>query len=159
MLTTPLFDRATVRLANGRTLTVTADNPRRNRYIDAVTLDGVPVEANFVTYEQLMQGGELHFSLCEEPNLDRGTEPEAAPYSLTRGEVVSVPYTTQSVSLFTEPIEIDLATTTPGPRSATRWTVRSPTRSRRSTPRRSVWTVRSCSAPKPSSRAPHPAAP
>lgn len=113
VLTTPLFDRATVRLANGRTLTVTADNPRRNRYIDAVTLDGVPVEANFVTYEQLMQGGELHFSLCEEPNLDRGTEPEAAPYSLTRGEVVSVPYTTQSVSLFTEPIEIDLATTTP----------------------------------------------
>lgn len=159
VLTTPLFDRATVRLANGRTLTVTADNPRRNRYIDAVTLDGVPVEANFVTYEQLMQGGELHFSLCEEPNLDRGTEPEAAPYSLTRGEVVSVPYTTQSVSLFTEPIEIDLATTTPGPRSATRWTVRSPTRSRRSTPRRSVWTVRSCSAPKPSSRALHPAAP
>ena len=114
VLTTPLFDRATVRLANGRTLTVTADNPRRNRYIEAVTLDGVPVEANFVTYEQLMQGGELHFSLCEEPNLDRGTEPEAAPYSLTRGEVVSVPYTTQSVSLFTEPIEIDLATTTPG---------------------------------------------
>ena len=114
VLTTPLFDRATVRLANGRTLTVTADNPRRNRYIDAVTLDGVPVEANFVTYGQLMQGGELHFSLCEEPNLDRGTEPEAAPYSLTRGEVVSVPYTTQSVSLFTEPIEIDLATTTPG---------------------------------------------
>ncbi len=114
VLTTPLFDRTTVRLANGRTLIVTADNPRRNRYIDAVTLDGVPVEANFVTYEQLMQGGELHFSLCEEPNLDRGTEPEAAPYSLTRGEVVSVPYTTQSVSLFTEPIEIDLATTTPG---------------------------------------------
>ena len=28
--------------------------------------------------------------------------------------MVSVPYTTQSVSLFTEPIEIDLATTTPG---------------------------------------------
>ena len=114
VLTTPLFDRATVRLANGRTLTVTADNPQRNRYIEAVTLNGVPVEVNFVTYEQLMQGGDLHFSLCEEPNLDRGAEPEAAPYSLTHGEVVSVPYTTQSVSLFTEPIEIDLATTTPG---------------------------------------------
>ena len=31
VLTAPLFEKATVRLANGRTLTVTADKPRRNR--------------------------------------------------------------------------------------------------------------------------------
>lgn len=45
-----------MRLANGRTLTVTANNPRRNTYIASVTLDGVPVTENFITYEQLMQG-------------------------------------------------------------------------------------------------------
>lgn len=114
VLTTPLFDRAVVKLANGRTLTVTADNPRRNRYIDAVTLNGIPVSGNFVTHEQLMQGGVLHFALRAEPNHDRGRASDDAPYSLTEGEVVSIPYTTQSVSLFTRPVEVDLTTTTPG---------------------------------------------
>ena len=42
-LTAPLFERAVVRLSGGRTLTVTADDPQRNRYIGSVTLDGEPV--------------------------------------------------------------------------------------------------------------------
>lgn len=79
-----------------------------------MTLDGEPVETNVLTYEQLMRGGELHFALRPEPDFDRGTSPDARPYSLTRGEVVSIPYTTQSAHLFTEPVEIILATTTPG---------------------------------------------
>lgn len=114
VLTAPLFERAVVRLSGGRTLTVTADDPQRNRYIGSVTLDGEPVETNVLTYEQLMRGGELHFALRPEPDFDRGTSPDARPYSLTRGEVVSIPYTTQSAHLFTEPVEITLATTTPG---------------------------------------------
>ena len=113
-LTAPQFPKAVVRLANGRTLTVTADNPRRSVYIASVTLDGVPVTENFITYEQLMQGGELHFELRTEPDYARGTDAAAEPYSLTRGQVVSIPYTTQNVSLFTEPVAVALATTTAG---------------------------------------------
>ena len=113
-LTAPQFPKAVVRLANGRTLTVTANNPRRNTYIASVTLDGVPVTENFITYEQLMQGGELHFELRTEPDYARGTDAAAEPYSLTRGQVVSIPYTTQNVSLFTEPVAVALATTTAG---------------------------------------------
>ena len=88
--------------------------PRRNTYIASVTLDGVPVTENFITYEQLMQGGELHFELRTEPDYARGTDAAAEPYSLTRGQVVSIPYTTQNVSLFTEPVAVALATTTAG---------------------------------------------
>ena len=113
-LTAPQFPKAVVRLANGRTLTVTANTPRRNTYIASVTLDGVPVTENFITYEQLMQGGELHFELRTEPDYARGTDAAAEPYSLTRGQVVSIPYTTQNVSLFTEPVAVALATTTAG---------------------------------------------
>ena len=76
-LTAPQFPKAVVRLANGRTLTVTADNPRR-------------------------------------PDYERGTDDAAAPHSLTRGEAVSIPYTTQNVSLFAEPLAVALATTTAG---------------------------------------------
>ena len=113
-LTAPQFPKAVVRLANGRTLTVTADNPRRSVYIASVTLDGKPIDRNYITYDELMQGGELHFALRPRPDYERGTDDAAAPHSLTRGEVVSIPYTTQNVSLFTEPIAIALATTTSG---------------------------------------------
>ncbi|WP_295938825.1 GH92 family glycosyl hydrolase [uncultured Alistipes sp.] len=113
-LTAPQFPKAVVRLANGRTLTVTANATPRNVYIRSVTLNGAPVDVNFITYEQLMQGGELKFELQAQPDYNRGTDAAAAPYSLTRGAVVSIPYTTQNVSLFSEPIAVDLATTTGG---------------------------------------------
>ena len=113
-LTAPQFPKAVVRLANGRTLTVTADNPRRSVYIASVTLDGKPIDRNYITYDELMQGGELHFALRPRPDYERGTDDAAAPHSLTRGEVVSIPYTTQNVSLFTEPTAVALATTTSG---------------------------------------------
>ena len=113
-LTAPQFPKAVVRLANGRTLTVTADNPRRSVYIASVALDGKPIDRNYITYDELMQGGELHFALRPRPDYERGTDDAAAPHSLTRGEVVSIPYTTQNVSLFTDPIAVALATTTSG---------------------------------------------
>ena len=113
-LTAPQFPKAVVRLVNGRTLTVTADNPRRSVYIASVTLDGKPIDRNYITYDELMQGGELHFALRPRPDYERGTDDAAAPHSLTRGEVVSIPYTTQNVSLFTEPLAVALATTTSG---------------------------------------------
>ena len=113
-LTAPQFPKAVVRLANGRTLTVTADNPRRSVYIASVTLDGKPIDRNYITYDELMQGGELHFALRPRPDYERGTDDAAASHSLTRGEVVSIPYTTQNVSLFTEPLAVALATTTSG---------------------------------------------
>lgn len=113
-LTAPQFPKAVVRLANGRTLTVTADNPRRSVYIASVTLDGKPIDRNYITYDELMQGGELHFELRPRPDYERGTDDAAAPHSLTRGEAVSIPYATQNVSLFTEPIAVALATTTAG---------------------------------------------
>ncbi len=114
VLTAPLFPEAAVRLANGRTLRITADRPQRNTYIAAVTLNGTPVERNFLTYDQLMEGGELHFELQARPNTARGTDEAAQPYSLTTGERVSVPYTTCDLNLFAEPVDVELNTTTAG---------------------------------------------
>ena len=91
VLTTPLFEKAVVRLSGGRTLTVTANDPARNRYIASVTFDGEPVGTNYIPAQKLMQGGELRFVLQPKPNRERGTDPDAWPRSLTAGEPSVVP--------------------------------------------------------------------
>mgnify|MGYP000019570294 FL=1 len=70
-LTTPLFEKAVVNLANRKTLTILANNPKKNVYITKVELNGQPIDVNFITYAQLMEGGELRFTLSDKPNMER----------------------------------------------------------------------------------------
>jgi predicted alpha-1,2-mannosidase len=113
LFTTPLFPKAVVRLANGKTLKIKANNPRQNGYIDRVTLNGQEITANYITYDQLMEGGTLDFTLSPQPNLTRGTSDEAAPYSLTNSPKVSIPYISQDVGMFVDRIEVMFASATP----------------------------------------------
>ncbi|MBR8708661.1 GH92 family glycosyl hydrolase [Bacteroides pyogenes] len=113
-LTSPLFEKAVITLANGKTLTVSANNPEGNRYISKVELNGEAIEQNFITYEQLIGGGELRFTLSDKPDKKRGTSAEAAPYSYTKENVVSVPYVDKDLNLFSDRIMVTLATTTRG---------------------------------------------
>lgn len=112
--TTPLFEKATLQLANSKTLTITANHPEKNLYIDKVELNGKEIETNFVTYEQLMGGGELHFSLTDQPNRKRGVTADSAPYSFTKEAVVSIPYVDKDLNLFMDSVTVNLATATAG---------------------------------------------
>ena len=111
-LTTPLFEKAVVNLANGKTLTILANNPKKNVYITKVELNGQPIDVNFITYAQLMEGGELRFTLSDKPNMERGVSSEASPYSYTKDEVVSIPYVDKDLNLFMDKVTVALATTT-----------------------------------------------
>ena len=113
-LTTPLFEEATIKLTNGKSLCIKANSPNDNIYIDKVELNGKVIEANFITYDQLMEGGELLFTLVSTPNMERGTATENYPHSMSEGESVSIPYTTSQVALFENEVVMDLATTTDG---------------------------------------------
>lgn len=113
-LTTPLFKKAVVKLANGKTLTVLANHPDKNTYIAKVELNGKPVDTNFITYAQLMEGGELRFTLTDKPDTTRGISAEASPYSYTKEQVVSIPYVDKDLNLFRDKVTVALATTTEG---------------------------------------------
>lgn len=110
VLTTPLFDEAEMIMANGKVLTIKANNPARNRYIKSVTLNGRPLTTTFITYAQLLEGGVLEYELSREPVKDIDLE---LPYSLSTGEEASVPYTTSEFSLFIDSVDFTLGTTTP----------------------------------------------
>ena len=85
----PLFPKATLTLGSGNKLTILADHPE-NPYISAVTFNGKPVDRQYITFDELMQGGELAFTLSATPDHSRDALP--APYSLTDGKLVSSPY-------------------------------------------------------------------
>ncbi|WP_229512738.1 GH92 family glycosyl hydrolase [Massilia sp. AB1] len=79
---TPLFKKATVKLENGRSFTVSAKGD--GRYVDALRVNGRAVERNWLGHEELMGGAKLDFSMSAKPNMKRGTREQDAPYSLSR---------------------------------------------------------------------------
>ena len=107
----PVFPKATVTFGNGNKLTVTADHPEYT-YIKEVSLNGVPVDAQYITYDQLTGGGELSFKLSKEPCHDR--DALKAPYSLSDGKVVSTPYLVGNPRFFDKEFTVDLRSRTEG---------------------------------------------
>ena len=112
VLTTPLMRKATVRLANGRTLTIIGGDSKATPYIAKVELNGKPVNTVYLTHEQIMQGGVLKFTLSAKPT-DWGTTADAAPYSYTRCPVVSIPFVRRDLNLFTGTIDVEIGSATP----------------------------------------------
>ena len=111
VITAPLFEEATLRLANGRTLTIKAPGASGRKYIRSVSFNGEDLDRYFIDYNELMKGGELVFKLSSRP-VKRNVE--ALPYSMTSALTVSQPYTTASLSLFEGSVECPLATLTEG---------------------------------------------
>ena len=78
----PLFPRLTVELENGRTFTVTAEgNSDTNIYIQSASLNGKPYDKSYITYDDIMAGGELRFVMGATPNKEFGAAPESRPVS------------------------------------------------------------------------------
>lgn len=78
----PAFNNATVQLPQGKTLKVVAQgNSKENIYIQSVELNGKPYEKAYITYEDIMKGGELKFVMGATPNKDFGTAKENRPVS------------------------------------------------------------------------------
>ena len=111
VLTAPLFRESVLRLANGKTLTIKADNPSRP-YIAGVELNGKPVDRNWLTYDEIMGGGELSFKLSAKPVPEREGLP--APYSLTTEPFVCPPAIQGDLVLFEKDAEVALSCRTAG---------------------------------------------
>lgn len=82
---TPYFDKMTLHLENGKTMTIKAQNcSQENKYIQSLSINGTPSTKNFFTHDQLMQGGNIHYVMGSTPNKQRGISDSDAPYSFTK---------------------------------------------------------------------------
>ena len=84
VLGVPYFDKLTLHLENGKSLTVTAKgNSDDTRYVNAMTLNGETYNHNYLTHDAVMNGGNIVFNMSTTPNTQRGTLAEDVPYSLS----------------------------------------------------------------------------
>ena len=86
VLGAPYLPYLKVSLPNGRTLEIRAEGvDDRHRYVREMKVNGEWWTKNYVTVDDIMQGGVWEFRMSSTPDRRRGTKPEARPYSLTTG--------------------------------------------------------------------------
>jgi predicted alpha-1,2-mannosidase len=80
VLGSPVFDKTRIRLDNGKTFTLVANNnSRNNKYIQSVKLNGKPLEKLWFTHHDLISGATLELEMGDTPNRRLGTSPESLP--------------------------------------------------------------------------------
>ena len=81
----PLFKKVTLHLPEGKNFVVSAaDNAADRPYIRKALLNGQEFTRNYLTHNELKQGGELNLSMDSVPNQQRGTQPADFPYSYSK---------------------------------------------------------------------------
>ncbi len=69
MIGSPMYRLMTLKLSNGKTLRVEAENnSAKNMYIQSATLKGKPLDSPVITWEQIQSGAVLHFKMGSEPS-------------------------------------------------------------------------------------------
>jgi predicted alpha-1,2-mannosidase len=84
VLGTPLFKKMTLSFENGQKLVINApSNSIDNQYVQQVKRNGAAYTKNWVDHFDLFKGGTLDFNMGSTPNKQRGTTPDAFPYSFS----------------------------------------------------------------------------
>ncbi|HET9696651.1 MAG TPA: GH92 family glycosyl hydrolase [Terriglobales bacterium] len=87
VLSAPLFEKVTIRLANGRQLVIEGKGiggkPETSKYIESVTLNGKLLDRLWIRHEDIARGAHLVFTVGSAPNKTLGVEESKMPPSLT----------------------------------------------------------------------------
>jgi predicted alpha-1,2-mannosidase len=84
VLGAPLFKKVTIKLENGKTITINAaNNSPVSRYVNSLSLDGKPYTLNWLSHSSMLKGATLNFNMSAQPNKLKGIKPADAPYSLS----------------------------------------------------------------------------
>jgi predicted alpha-1,2-mannosidase len=80
----PIFEKTSVRLGNGRLFTVIANGvSARNKYIQSALLNGKPLDKPWFSHAEIANGGTLVLNMSDQPNRQWGSAPKDAPPSMT----------------------------------------------------------------------------
>lgn len=112
---TPWFPETEIRLENGNTFKVTAKNvSKENYYIQSAKLNGKPYNKSFLSHEDIMRGGHLHFEMGKNPHKQWGSNDEDIPTTKIGEELIlPVPYFESEDSKIRDKMEVKISTIIP----------------------------------------------
>lgn len=85
ILGSPLFAQSTLHLASGKTFEIVAkNNSDTNMYIQSATLNGKPWNKPWFRHADIAEGGRLVLTMGAKPNFAWGSDPDAAPPSMSK---------------------------------------------------------------------------
>jgi len=105
----PLFEKATINLENGKAFTVAANNQsEENKYIQSVKLNGEKYEYSYINHQDIMNGGSLVFEMTNKPST-WGTKDEFTPSTkIEKHLIVASPFIAKGEIAFKGSTEITL---------------------------------------------------
>jgi putative alpha-1,2-mannosidase len=69
-LGSPAIKTAILKLENGKTLIIEATNQSdKNVYVKKVSINGKPLNRNYITHAEIMNGGKLTFTMSDKPKV------------------------------------------------------------------------------------------
>ncbi|QHL87593.1 glycoside hydrolase family 92 protein [Nibribacter ruber] len=84
VLGSPLVKQAKINVGRGRYFEVEAkNNNTQNKYIQAVSLNGQPLQRSYITHQEVMAGGKLTFTMGSQPNKTWASQETQRPPSMT----------------------------------------------------------------------------
>ena len=111
----PIFDKATIHLENGKTFVIRAKKASAKNYdIQSATLNGKPWTKPWFQHQQILDGGELVFEMGATPNERWGAAKSDRPPAHTFVPATAIPYYTVKENYFFEKATVSLHCDTPG---------------------------------------------
>jgi len=83
----PLFKKASLKLENGKTITIKAPaNSDANRFVNAIKVNGKLHTKKYFGYDQLQNGATVEFDMQNKPNKTKTAVKNDLPYSFSLHE-------------------------------------------------------------------------
>ncbi|MCX6283805.1 MAG: GH92 family glycosyl hydrolase [Bacteroidetes bacterium] len=87
---TPLFPKVSIHLENGKTFTIEAkDISTKNFYISSARLNGQPYNKCYITHSDILNGGNLSFTMSSKPDTTWGSRHGYFPVSSISGSLIT----------------------------------------------------------------------
>jgi hypothetical protein len=112
---TPLFEKVTINLENGKQFVIEAKNvSEENFYVQSATLNGKDYTRSWIRHSDIANGGHLVFTMGSKPNYEWGTSEEDRPHTPEFLPAVSLPYANTKTKEFITGTKVTLACDTKG---------------------------------------------
>ena len=90
---TPLFNKATINLENGKQFTIIANNlSDSNIYIESATLNGKQLNESYISHEDIINGGALEFQMTDNPAIWGSLDGQEPKTEIEKHIIVPVPF-------------------------------------------------------------------